>query len=130
MTAACAFMPTRDEPVVNDTLNLWRGFAVQARKPEGASGAKGCQLFLDHGCKIICSGNEEHYDYLIKREAYIAQRRTRSEVAVALRTVKEGTGKGFWERELNRLYGPHAMQLRIRSMSSGATIHIWSNYCA
>ena len=105
-------MPERDEDVVNDTLNLWHGFGVPARKPEGKSGAAGCKLFLDHGRKIICSGNEEHFDYLMKREAFIAQRRTRSEIAVALRTEEEGTGKGFWCRTLNRLYGVHAMQVQ------------------
>src|SRR5262249_3711658 len=62
--------------------------------------------------KIICSGDEEHYDYLIKREAFIAQKRMRSEVAVALRTKEEGTGKGFWCRTLNHLYGVHAMQVQ------------------
>ena len=106
------FMPQRDEDVVNDTLNLWHGFAVKASKPEGKSGEMGCKLFLYHGLKIICSGNEDHFDYLIKREALIAQRRVRSEIAVALRTVTEGTGKGFWERVLNRLYGIHAMQVQ------------------
>jgi hypothetical protein len=105
------FMPDTTEPVVNGTLNLWRGFRVAARKPEGTSGAAGCKQFLDHGLKIICSGDEEVYDFLIKREAYIAQKRTRSEVAVGLKTEDEGTGKGTWERMLNRLYGSHAMQI-------------------
>ena len=106
------FMPSRDEDVVGDILNLWQGFAVPARKPEGKSGAAGCNLFLDHGLKIICSGDEEHYDYLIKREALIAQKRIRSEIAVALRTEEEGTGKGFWARTLNHPYGVHAMQVQ------------------
>jgi hypothetical protein len=107
------FMPNRDQEIVDGTiLNLWRGFAVPARKPAGKSGAAGCQLFLDHGLKVICSGNEAHYDYLIKREAFIAQRRMRSEIAVALRTVAEGTGKGIWCRSLNHLYGAHAMQVQ------------------
>jgi Family of unknown function (DUF5906) len=106
------FMPTRDEDVVDDTLNMWQGFAVSDRKPEGKSGAKGCQLFLDHGLKIICNGDADHYDYLMKREAFIAQRRTRSEIAVGLKTEIEGTGKGFWERVLNYLYGQHAMQVQ------------------
>jgi hypothetical protein len=106
------FMPERDEKVVNETLNLWRGFAVVARKPAGTSGAAGCKLFLDHGLTVICSSNEDHFDYLMKREAFIAQRRTRSEVAVGLRTEVEGTGKGFWCRTLNRLYGTHAMQVQ------------------
>ena len=86
-------------------------FAVVARKPEGKSGAAGCKSFLDHGRKIICSGDEQHYDYLIKREAFIAQRRVRSEIALALQTKEEGSGKGFWCKHLNRLYGVHAMEV-------------------
>jgi Family of unknown function (DUF5906) len=106
------FMPHRDEDVVGNVLNLWRGFAVTPRKPEGRSGASGCQRFLDHGLKVICSDNVAHYDYLIKREALIAQQRIRSEIAVALRTEEEGTGKGFWCRSINHLYGVHAMQVQ------------------
>ena len=89
------FMPDRDEDVVGDTLNLWQGFGVAARKPEGKSGAAGCNLFLDHGLKIICSGNEEHFDYLMKREAFIAQRRTRSEIAVGTAYRRGGHRQGL-----------------------------------
>ncbi len=107
------FMPSRDEEIVNgNTLNLWLGFSVAARKPEGKSGKAGCQLLLDHGLKIICSGDEQHFDYLMKREALIAQRRLRSEIALGLRTEEEGTGKGFWCRAMNYLYGVHAMQVQ------------------
>ena len=35
------FMPQSDEDVVGDTLNLWQGFAVKDRKPDGKSGAAG-----------------------------------------------------------------------------------------
>jgi hypothetical protein len=106
------FMPRRDEEVVGNALNLWRGFAVATRKPDGKSGASGCHLLLDHGLKVICGGDENHYDYLIKREALIAQHRIRSEIAVALHTEVEGTGKGFWCRTINHLYGAHAMQVQ------------------
>jgi hypothetical protein len=106
------FDPTCNQDVINgDTLNLWMGFKVAARKPEGKSGAAGCRLFLDHGLKVICNSNEQHYDYLIKREAFIAQRRTRTEIAVGIQTEIEGTGKGVWERGLNYLYGVHAMEI-------------------
>jgi hypothetical protein len=98
--------------VVGNIMNTWRGFAVEARKPEGKSGADGCRLFLDHGLKVICNGDEEHYSYLIKREATIAQKRIRSEIALALHTREEGTGKGTWTRIRNRLYGDHAMQVQ------------------
>ena len=106
------FMPHSDEDVVGNTLNLWQGFAVKAKKPDGKSGAEGCKLFLDHGLKIICSGDEEHYDYMIKREALIAQRRIRSEIALCLHTRAEGSGKGRWTRGLNYLYGGHAMNVQ------------------
>ena len=90
---------------------MFEGFAVQPRKPEGRSGASGCQKFLDHGFKIMCNGNEEHWDYLLKREAWIIQNRQRSEVAAAFRTEAEGSGKGFWCKHLGRLYGRHYMQI-------------------
>ena len=107
------FAPTRDEDVIDgNTLNLWQGFGVAARKPEGKSGAAGCKLLLDHGLNIICSGDAEHFDYLIKREALIAQKRTRSEISVGLKTEGEGTGKGLWSRSLNRIYGTHAMEIQ------------------
>ena len=67
--------------------------------------------FLDFMLNIICSGNEEHFDYLIKREATILQKRIRTEVALGLRTKEEGCGKGFYEKTMGRLLGTHAMQL-------------------
>ena len=76
------------------------------------SGARGCQLLLNHGRKVICSGDEEHYDYLIKREALIAQQKIRSEIGVGLQTVEEGTGKGVWCGSINYLYGNHAMEVQ------------------
>jgi hypothetical protein len=105
------FMPQHDAEVVGNVLNSFEGFPIQPRKPEGRSGARGCQLFLDHGREIICSGNEEHWEYLLKREAWIAKHRRRSEIAAAYRTEAEGSGKGFWCNHLGRLYGPHFMQV-------------------
>jgi hypothetical protein len=105
------FMPQHEAEVVGDTLNMFEGFAVQPRKPDGRSGASGCQKFLDHGFKIICNCNEEHWDYLLKREAWIIQNRRRSEIAAAFRTEAEGSGKGFWCKHLGRLYGRHYMQI-------------------
>ena len=104
-------MPQYEATVVGDTLNMFEGFTVQPRKPEGRSGASGCQKFLDHGFKIMCNGNEEHWDYLLKREAWIIQNRKRCEIAVAFRTEAEGSGKGFWSKHLGYLYGRHYMQL-------------------
>jgi len=104
-----AFMPQREGDVGNK-LNLWRGFGVKAIKPVGTSGAAGCQKFLDFMLHVICNGDEEHFDYLLKREALILQKRIRSEVALGLRTKQEGCGKGFYEKHMRHLLGNHAMQ--------------------
>jgi hypothetical protein len=104
------FLPTQNGDVGNK-LNLWRGFGVQPIKPNGKSGAAGCKLFLDFARDVICSGNAEHYDYLIKREATIIQRRQRTEIALALRSDEEGVGKGFFERCMGHLLGDHAMHI-------------------
>jgi hypothetical protein len=105
-----AFMPRQDGNVGNQ-LNLWHGFGVKPVKPDGTSGAAGCKLFLDFMFEVICSGNEEHFDYLRKREATILQKRIRTEVALGLRTEQEGCGKGFFEKTMGHLLGNHAMQV-------------------
>jgi hypothetical protein len=106
------FMPQHEAEAVKDVLNMFEGWPIRPRKPEGRSGASGCQLFLDHGFRIMCSGNAEHWDYLHKREAWIARYRKRCEVAAAFRTKEEGAGKGFWCNHLGHLYGPHYMQVK------------------
>ena len=104
-------MPRHSEKVVGNRLNLWHGPGVEPVKPEGKSGAAGCDKFLNFTREVICSDNEEHFDYLVKREALILQKRMRSEIALGLRTEDEGVGKGFFEKHIRRLYGDHAMQI-------------------
>jgi hypothetical protein len=103
-------MPRHDGDAGN-RLNLWNGFGVKPIKPDGTSGEAGCKKFLDFMLEIICNGNEEHFDYLLKREAIILQRRIRSEIALGLRTKEEGCGKSFYEATMGRLLGNHSMQI-------------------
>ena len=106
-----AFMPQHEGDVGNK-LNLWRGFGVKAIKPEPRSRAEaGCQKFLAFMKDIICSEVEEHFEYLVKREAVVLQKKIRSEVALGLRTKEEGCGKGFYEFTMRHLLGNHAMQI-------------------
>ena len=98
-------MPHHDGDV-GDKLNLWHGFGVKPIK--GELRAK----FLDFIRDIICSGDDADFDYLIKREATILQKRIRTEVALGLMTKEEGCGKGFYEKTMRRLLGNHAMQLQ------------------
>jgi hypothetical protein len=106
-----AFMPQRDGDFGN-RMNLWRGFGVKAIKPvPGSRGFAGLVKFLDFMRDIICNGDVEHFQYLVKREATILQTRSRTEIALGLHTKEEGCGKGFYEATMSRLLGSHAMQV-------------------
>ena len=50
-----AFMPQHDERVVGKRLNLFNGFGVKPIKPDGKSGAAGCDKFLDFMLNVMCS---------------------------------------------------------------------------
>lgn len=87
-----------------DDYNLWRGYAI-----EPASGD--CGLFLEHLLEIICSGETEHFEYLLDLVALtIQQPGTPSEVATVLRG-EPGTGKGTFVRALGRIFGRHFVHL-------------------
>lgn len=106
-----AFMPKYNKGSVGNKLNLWRGYGVDAVKPDGRSGADGCDKFLEFMLNVMCSGNVKDFDYLRKREAVILQQRIRTEVALAWRSDEEGVGKGFYEKTMGHLLGVHAMQV-------------------
>jgi hypothetical protein len=70
-----------------DHWNLWSGFGVQPRPGDWG-------LMRDHAHKIICRGNDDHYEYLLNTTARMFQQPSRpAEVAVVLRG-KKGSGKG------------------------------------
>lgn len=80
--------------------NLWKGFAIEPAPGD-------CSLFLGHLYEVICSSNQEHYDYLINLLALTCQEPgTPSEVATVLRG-EPGTGKGIFVRAMGDLFGRH-----------------------
>lgn len=92
------FDPSGDSP---GAFNTFRGFRVQP-----AEGAKHAS-YLRHVFENICSGNQEHYDYLIQWMARVVQQpKTQSEVAIVL-IGGRGTGKSFFCRVLLELFGSH-----------------------
>lgn len=94
-------------PLVADETdyNLWSGYAMEPT-------AGDCSLFLQHMRDNICSGNEEHYEYLLNLLALTVQEPgTPSGVATVLRG-KPGTGKGVFVRTIGDLFGrKHYTQL-------------------
>ena len=59
---------------------------------------------------IICSGNEEHFDYLRKREATIFQKRIRTRSRSGCGRKKRAAARASTSA-MGRLLGNHAMQV-------------------
>lgn len=98
---------------VDGKLNLWRGFGVEedfANWP----------LLRRHIVDVICGGNEDHANYLLRWIAWTLQHPTEpSEVVIVLRG-RTGTGKGVLGRILTKLFGGHGMQISDRKHLVGS----------
>ena len=60
------FEPGAPLEIPNDMLNLWRGFGVEPKQGDWS-------LMRNHIRDVICSGNEEHFQYTIRWMAYGVQ---------------------------------------------------------
>ena len=95
-------------------FNLWRGWGVE---PQPGS----WPTIEAHLREVICSGNAEHYAWLLRWIAFCVQHPERqAEVAVVLRG-KKGIGKGQFAQLLIRIFRHHALQI-----SSGR--HLLGNF--
>ena len=96
------FAPGQEVP---DAYNLWKGFACDALPGEKH------KRYLQHMYENICSGNDEHYRYLLGWMARCVQQPdTPGEVAVVLRGSR-GTGKSFFTKVFGHLFGRHFLQV-------------------
>lgn len=95
------FAPGRETP---GCYNLWQGFACDSVPGD-------CSIFLDHLKRNICSGNEQHYDYVMKWMARCVQKPdTPGQVAIVLRGG-QGTGKGMFVKNFGSLFGRHYLSV-------------------
>jgi hypothetical protein len=96
------FAPGR-EP--EGAYNLWQGFACEAIPGTNH------EPFLEHLRVNICSGNEEHYTYLIRWMARAVQNPgEQGHVAVILRGGR-GAGKGTVAQVFGSLWGRHFLHI-------------------
>ena len=87
-----------------DKYNLWQGFSVVAK-------AGNWTLLRAHLQDVICSGNPEHFEYLVNWIARMVQRPgEQGEVAVVLRGGR-GAGKGTLGNALAKIVGQHSVYL-------------------
>jgi len=96
------FDPTRT--VGRDCWNLWHGFAIEPRRGSW-------QGMQDHILRVICSGDQEHYDYFLHCAARMVQYpHLPAEVCTVLKG-DEGVGKGIILRALYDIIGQHGLYL-------------------
>lgn len=109
------FAPGKDVPRF---YNLWVGFAVKPKRGD-------CSLYWDHLKKIICRGDEVHYQYVRKWMAHMIQRPAElPEVALVIRG-KQGTGKNMMVGPLGKLLGSHYLMLsRMDQVTGRFTGHL------
>lgn len=99
---------------ISNSYNLWQGYAVDA-----IPGNKH-EALLNHVLQNVCSGNVEHYTYLIGWMARLIQDPgTPGQVAVVMRG-KRGTGKGFLVKQIGALFGRHYLQVSDSKHMTGS----------
>lgn len=92
----------------SDFLNLWEGFNV-----EPLEGEDKIQKIKSHLYHVICSGNADHYGYLLAWLAHMIQKPAeKSGVMVALRSDERGTGKSTLSVLVEKLLGEHAIRIQ------------------
>jgi len=92
--------------------NLWRGWAVDPLKGDWS---KMQQLIRD----VLCRGDEESYDYVIRWMAHMVQHPGRpAEVALVFKGRK-GSGKGTLGRALVELAGKHGRHVSNAGQFTG-----------
>lgn len=96
------FVPDRETP---GCLNLWTGWGVDS----GEAGE--CRLMLEMIRDVLCSGVQEHHDYLMRWMAWKVQNPGEpNEVAVVFKGAK-GVGKTTLGEMLAKIFGSHGLVL-------------------
>ncbi len=94
-------------PVINDCLNVWQGWGVEARPGDWS-------LIRAHIEEVLADGNAEFAEYIIRWIAWSIQNpAAQAEVALVL-IGEKGAGKGTLVRCLERIFGAHTFQVTSR----------------
>lgn len=97
---------------VDGRLNLWQGFTVEPKPGDWS-------LLRRHVEEVICNGNAEHADYLLRYIAFAFQNPTRQSEVVVVMRGRQGTGKGTLAGLVCELFGAHGIQISDRHQLTG-----------
>jgi hypothetical protein len=101
-----------------DDYNVWRGLSAQ---PDGLPDPEQrCAKYLSHLREVICAGDDAKYQYLIGWMARCVQLPGEpGQVAVVLKSARQGTGKGTAIELFGELFGQHYLQVTHKSHVTG-----------
>jgi len=91
-------------PTPDGCFNTWSGFSVMPREGN-------CKLFLSHVKNIVCSGNKEHYEWVMDWLADLIQFPDDPKGCAVVMRGGEGSGKGTFGNTIGSLFGPHYKHL-------------------
>lgn len=94
------------------TYNLWTGFALKPKKGDWSK-------LRRHIEEVICSGNEEHYTWLLDWMADLYQEPADPKGCAVVLKGKEGSGKGILFEAIGRTLGRHYKHLTEESHLTG-----------
>jgi len=110
-------------------INTWTGFNVDEEKVkavaerEARDGKLVCQTVLDYFLDTICKNDGQKYKFLMAWLAEMIQNPTamnKPGVAIVLRSVEKGTGKGTFSAIVQDLVGPiHSVQVNDAETITG-----------
>lgn len=108
------FNPNSGGHQLNGTnvYNLWRGYSVNPVKGD-------CSRYLNHIKEVICSGDEDYYEWVMAFLANIVQHPTRRPGVSLVLRGDEGIGKGKFVNWFGKLFGPHYVQVSQPSQLIG-----------
>jgi hypothetical protein len=92
--------PDNKKMVINDRLNLWRGFSMKDQKGDW-------HLMKDHIFNVLADGSHESFGYIIHWLAWTLQNPGKLAETTLCFVGKQGTGKSTVGRWLLRIFGVH-----------------------
>lgn len=114
-TANGAAFDPKSEPATilgNGRLNLWTGWGVTPCYGDWS-------LFREMIRNVLCSGNDEHFEYVLRWLAWTLQNPgLPSEVALVFRGLK-GLGKGTIGETMITIFGSHGLAVSRRDQFAG-----------
>lgn len=104
------FMPGQKSPP--QFYNLWRGFAVEPHPKETTYPQHledTLQKFFEHIKLNICSGVQEHYEWVLTYFAHLIQKPWEKPLVALVFKGEKGVGKNFVVEQIGDLLGNHAL---------------------